>query len=401
MKLKSFIILVVICCVLAGAAYLMLQKESPRQKGVKMGELLLKDFPVNDVADIAITTPDETIHLQRGEKIWEVKNRYGYPANFTKIADFVNKFKETKIGRTFPASEDTLSRLALKLPDDKKIPADQKGTRVIFKNKDGKAIQDILLGKARETDSGGGGHYIKKLSDSTVYVVDQDFKYLDKKVSDWLEKTILDINADDIEQVVCVDPSVEKPIYTLKRPEKNKPPEFIEPADAAAGKKIKNTAINSLFGFLSNLRLDDVIDPSATEPPAQKGKNFIYKFRQFNGTVYSILAKQVEEKGSPNYYMKIKIGYEKPPEKKDLPENGKDSPEMDDQKPTSDEGSKEGDKTEVKESPEALMAKAEALNQDINPWTYVIPKWKFDKLISNTDAFFEQEKTEEKKDESS
>lgn len=111
------------------------------------------------------------------------------------------------MGRSFPSDDDALARLSLYAPDAADKPADQKGTRVVLEAKDKKAIADLIFGKEREGTAGAGGQYFKPASENTVYMTDSSFRNTDKKPADWLDKDLFKVKAEDIEQVICMNPA--------------------------------------------------------------------------------------------------------------------------------------------------------------------------------------------------
>ena len=211
MKAKSFIILAVVCGVLALGAWLMLNPGAISTAGkVRTGEKLLADLPVNDVAAIILGDSEKTGHLKKGESVWEVTDRFGYPADFKNIAEFAKKLVDMKIGRAFAADDDTRKRLALFKPDQADIDKESKGTHVLMTDKGGKVLLDMVIGKAREAVSGSGGHYVMPSGDKSVYLVDAEFSSLNVNPEKWLDKKLLDIKAEDVQKIVCFNPFLDK-----------------------------------------------------------------------------------------------------------------------------------------------------------------------------------------------
>ena len=119
MKSKTFFILLVTCAVLAVVSWFVLKPGTPsaRKKTDTAGVRLLADLPVNDILRIDIAGPDSGVVMEKGEAVWVVKDKFGYPADFPKLTSLVLKLRDMKIDRTFPASEDILDRLSLRRPD--------------------------------------------------------------------------------------------------------------------------------------------------------------------------------------------------------------------------------------------------------------------------------------------
>jgi hypothetical protein len=119
MKTKTLVILLIILGLVAGAGALVMHLKSQGGSGDPLDKLILENLPVNDIVSIHIKGPEKLVLLTKTSDRWVVENRFQYPADFTKIADFVRKLKQAKIGRQFESTQDTLKRLSLKNPDDK------------------------------------------------------------------------------------------------------------------------------------------------------------------------------------------------------------------------------------------------------------------------------------------
>lgn len=401
MKIKTFVILLAICGVLAGITYFVVNPDKSSDKKDLTGKELLFDLPVNDIAAISIADKEGEVVLEKGEKVWVVKNRYSYPADFGKITEFAKKIKEMKIGRSFNVSDDVQKRLALFTPGKQDAEDESKGTRITIKDKSQKLLSDLVLGKPREASAGQGGHYVMPIKEKIVYLVDKDFKYMDKKPEDWLSKELVDVSSEDIAQVVCKD-SEGNVLYTLKRPEKGKSPEFV---DVPEGKKIISSKLNDVFGALSSLKIDDVADPKLSADKTGFDKPVCFEYSLFDGKNFTACPGKKLESDENKYYFQVKAGYKEPETKqedtkKEDPAPATDAPAKPELVKDDDAGKeKEADKKEDVKDPAQLAADADELNNRISPWTYVIPKWKAERLISNTEDFFEKPKEEtEKKD---
>lgn len=397
MKSKTFFILLVTCAVLAGVSWFVLKPGTPsaRKRTDTAGVRLLADLPVNDILRIDIAGPDSGVIMEKGEAVWVVKGKFGYPADFPKLTSLLLKLRDMKINRTFPASEDILDRLSLRTPDapPKNASAKTGGTRITLKGRDGKPVADIIIGKARETDAGRGGNFVMPAGENTVYVVDQEFSFLESGAEDWIEKQILDIPPEMVAQVDRIDPKGKLPLYTVRRPAKAQPAEM---TDAPKDKTVLPAKINRLMDALAAFQIEDVID-SAT--PAKKtgiGEGPCFAYTLFDGTVYTLcLGKTVE--GNPDRtYLKATVGFTPPPNTGDEAATT--------QKAAPAETATDGnDKTTpTKDAPpektgDPARAAAER-NEKISPWIFAVPKWKADQFISEKADFFEVPEPEKAED---
>ncbi|MDP6179475.1 MAG: DUF4340 domain-containing protein, partial [Desulfatiglandales bacterium] len=260
MKIKTLVILLIIMGLLAGAGALIIRQKAPEGPKGSLGAYLLEQLPVNRIASITIKGAVDTVSLVKKENRWVVKNRFNYPADFSKITDFVRKLKAVKIGREFGSSEETLKRLSLKDPDDPEAPEGEKGMRVHLKGEEGKLLASILLGKTRQTGterSFPNGQYLLLGREPKIYLIDKHFSSLEKAPSAWLDKSLARVEAKDIKKIVFLSQDSKKVRFAFKRPEKNK---NFQPLNLPADLKFEKSALNQLAGALSSLQMEDVVD---------------------------------------------------------------------------------------------------------------------------------------------
>lgn len=97
MKSKTFVMLLALCAVLGLATYFV--STADRNSGKKSSgaeDKFLSELPVNDIASISVKDAENEVLLEKGESVWVVKNRFGYPADFGKIAEFAKNSKIQK-----------------------------------------------------------------------------------------------------------------------------------------------------------------------------------------------------------------------------------------------------------------------------------------------------------------
>ena len=118
-------------------------------------------------------------------------------ADFSKVSDLVKKISDAKIGRRFESSDEVLARLSMYPPDQKEIPPEQKGTRILFKDKTGKELERFIIGSdAVRSDA----FYIKRSSGPDIYLIDKEFRFLEKKPEQWIAKELLNVEESEIAQ---------------------------------------------------------------------------------------------------------------------------------------------------------------------------------------------------------
>lgn len=410
MKSKTFLVLLAVCAALALAAFLMFQK--PDEAADTESTAFLADLPVNDLTALTLTGPESEVVLEKSQTVWRVKNRFDYPADFEKIREFILKIRDLKVGRSFAADEESRKRLSLLPPDAEGADAENRGTRAVLKKSDGTAVADIIIGSAREASSGNGGQYLMPADGKTVYLVDQEFRFLDLEPKEWIDPNLLDAAAADVRRVACLDPATGEEIYRLERPEKGQPPVFVAPDPA--DRKVVTSKITNLFSALDNLTIEDVANPEATDAETGLESPVCHEFWLYDGTTYTVC------KGSPapdddnQIYLRATAGYRAPPAPEPAPEaeateegegDGSADASTDAAETPGNDATDEADAPETAETetapkeagpdPAQVAAEAAARNEALSNWTFVVPKWKAARLETDLEEFFEKPEPEQ------
>jgi len=384
MKPKTMLFLVIILGILIGVSFLIQTIKTPSvSKSARLGGELIENFPANDIAAVTLQTEEGTVQLAKVEEEWVVKSRYNYPVDFKKLIDFVKKWKEAKIGRTFKASEASMERMQLISPDKEGASQEVKGSLVRFEKADASVISEIITGKVRENDTGAsGGQYVRIDDTETVYLTDKNFKYMTKDSKGWIDKELLDIKAEDIQKVVFTSWEGKK-VYTIQREKKEDDAKLI---NVPEGRKVKKSEVTSAIGALSSLRIEDIENPEEKQTDKSKVDKLTYYL--FDGTVYRLYPEKKFKNNEDVHCLRVEVAYQKPPEEEKPTEASDAMPVTDDKAET--------DKKDEK-TPEELAYDAENNNKKLSPWTFILAKWKFENLITNIEEFLEEKKEEEVK----
>jgi hypothetical protein len=380
MKLKTFFILIIIALVLSLGGYLLIHFQKGRPGQSMMGRLLFKEFQADRIDRITIQGPNDSVILKNLENKWVVQSRFNYPADMNKLSELVRKLKEAKIGRVFESNEGSLKRLALIDPDKENKEGDERGLRIIFKDEQEKEIKNLLFGKSRETEGPSGtaaGQYLMLQGDTKIYLVDKDFSNLEAVSLEWLDQTLVDVQADEIKSISCQHLDGKKNEYRFERPEKGKDFEAIQ---FPSRKKVKKSTLDQLSRALASLNMENIIDPSgSSESPIKMSKQIEYSL--FNGLIYRIIPGDTCAEDD-SCYLKIEVAYQKPLALAEKKSEAQGETEKEDK-----------EKPAVQED---LSQEALKLNEQFKPWTYIIPSWKKDAFITNVDKLVEKE--DKKKD---
>lgn len=143
MNARTLAVLVALLVLIGGAAVYYYQQQGRTTTVESLGKPLLPGLKAADIESIAIREAGGTLTLVRKDSRWTLAERGGFPADATKVREFVLKALELKIGQNEPLAASDRQRLQLSEPAAKEGGA----TEVQFKGKDGKALATLLVGK--------------------------------------------------------------------------------------------------------------------------------------------------------------------------------------------------------------------------------------------------------------
>jgi hypothetical protein len=192
MKRKQVYLLLGIALVLAIAGTIFQMRQSSTWKEQTGNRQIFPDLPINDVSKIHVQAGKEKLTLQRSGDVWQVAERFGYPADFTKIRELLRSLWELKYVRELEVGPSQLGRLQL-------LPAgqdDQSGTQIDLLGSGDKKVATLLLGKkptGGESTIGSGRFALNPDQKDHVYLIDETFSSLDPlNPSSWLNKEFID-----------------------------------------------------------------------------------------------------------------------------------------------------------------------------------------------------------------
>lgn len=303
MSARLVAILVVLLAVLGGAALLYQRQESGRRPDnvATLGRPLLKDLKAADVAAIRIVEPKSTITIARKGEAWVIAERGDFPADVTKVREFVLKAIGLKVGQSEPIGEKDRARFSL----------DASGTQVEFKNAEGKTLGAMTVGKKhfkREPDNPdkapGDGRFVALPGETgTVYLVGDPLPQATTRTAEWIDRTSFQVEKVRAMEVRYPDGGG----YRVERAADN--------ADwrlAGGAEKLDASKVNAATYSLSLLELADVAPKDA--PNTGLDKPTVIQASTFDGLSYTINVGRLE---GENYYVTFTSSGEAKPDPKD------------------------------------------------------------------------------------
>ncbi len=268
------------------------------------------------------------------------------------------------------------------LPPDKGANS---GTLIDFKDKSGKVIRSITLGKKHMKSSGGAspfgdtggwpdGRFVS-MKDSTsgaekVSLVAEPFSNLEVKPESWLNKEF--VKVEKLKSVSVTSTNATNDWKMYRETEGGE----MKLADKKEGEELDSSKIWGINNALSSANFNDVLPPDVKPETVGLDKPTVVKLDTFDSFSYTVhIGKSTNDSDFPlRVTVSADLAKERTPGKDEKPED------------------KEKLDKEFKEKAEKLKQK---LNQEkgYEKWTYLMSKWSIEALLKPKSEFLAAPKT--------
>jgi hypothetical protein len=200
MNRKQFLILLVALLVIGGASLAVLCQRSSSWTGKGSGDgRVLGKFDLNAVTRVVIHNADASLTLAKKNDAWVVRERDDYPADFSRVGEFIQGLWQLKPVQEVKAGALQLPRLDLVTPAKGEAHS---ATLVELQDKDSKPLAALLVGKKfmkkspmfPDDEGMPAGRYVLPVGKSEVSLVSNRLEAADVKPAAWLDKTFLRID---------------------------------------------------------------------------------------------------------------------------------------------------------------------------------------------------------------
>ena len=323
MKGKQLATLLALVVVIGGLGWFLIKgnQSSWKESSGNAGGKILK-LQINDVADVEIKATDGELGVAKKGDIWVVKQRADYPANFEKIGDLVRKFWELKSVQEVKVGPSQMARLELVEPGKE----GKAGTVIEFKDKDGKRLAAILLGKkymkksdSQFGDAGGfpGGRYVLALDGGNrVALVSETFDEVDTKPEQWIAHDFFKL---ENPKAITFNGTAEGQKWKMTRESATGEWKL---DDAKPDEKLDGGKIVSFATLLGNATFSDIQAPDAKPEDSGLDKPSVLTFETFDGFTYVL---KIGKPTPDSYPVKLEINAtlakERTPGKDEKPED--------------------------------------------------------------------------------
>ena len=386
MNRKQLTLLVLLVAVIGGFGLALYKsRQSDWESGKKSaGQKLLGEFPLNDIAQVTIKQSSGEVNLVRKDDGWRVRERGDYPASFDEISDLIRKLWELKPVQAVKAGSSHLGRLQLLEPGKGK----DAGTLVDLKDKGGKTVKAILLGKQHMKESpqssspmGGGswpnGRFVMIVNQpASISLVSEAFSDAEAKAERWLKKDFFKV--EKIKSIAVKTPVATNDWQMARESESG----TWKLAALKPGEEMDTNKVSGVSGVLASPSFTDLAAPGAKPEETGMDKPTVATVETFDGFSYTL--KLGKAKTDENYYLAMSV-------QATLTES---------RKPGKDEKAEDKEKLD-KEFQEQLKKLKEKLQTDkiFENWTFLVSKWTVDQLLKERKDWLVEKKEPEKKEE--
>lgn len=375
MNAKQFVKLFTVLLIVGGVGTLLLLRQQNvwKQSESALGGKVLPNFPLNEVTSITIKDADGELTVAKHEEIWTVQDRWNYPADFSKIGDFLQSVWDLKIAQKIEAGPKQYGRFQLIPPGE----GEKSGTLLTFGSKDKQEAASLLLGKPNEPRSSSpsqfslpSGRFVLA-GDKNVVVVSETFSSVEADPKSWLNKDFFKVEK---LQSVKVDHPEEADSWHISR---DKEKEDMKLDGLAEDEELDSTKTYSLKNILSSPNFSDIVEPEVDDEAMGMDQPISATLKTFDGFTYVVKIGKSDEDDS--YPISVQISADIPSER--------EAPEGE-----SEEDKERLDK-EFKEKNDLLEKKLKT-EEAYQKWTYLVSKWTIDALLNKRSDLVKEKEDE-------
>lgn len=333
---------------------------------------------LDQAAVIEAQAGDDVVTIRRDGEIWRVEQQHGFPADPERVRAVARGLAALEIVEAKTAAPDRLARLELEEPGGEEA----KGRRLTLKDASGAVLASAILGKARFDVYGGGrgGLYVRRADESQAWLAAGEVD-LPADAMGWVDTIVVDLTEDDM-RTVTLNPGSADPIVISRASDEainlslDRVPEG-RTADAEALARIGAT--------LSSLAMQDVRPASAKPVPADAPAA---RFETRDGRVVTLRLLVEGEGEAAEHWAALSV--EAPPAKAasepaaaPAVEAGAEAAATDAASATASADASAPAEGSAGADPAAAAAKLAAR---VDGWTFKLPRWITERLLSSRDA---------------
>jgi hypothetical protein len=270
MSFKGLISLVIATAAVLVVAILVVARGGSSASDPQSGAVVLPELTrrANDVARLTLVHGESKTTLQRQGDQWLVEEKSGYPADPGKVRQVLLGLAELRYVEAKTRKPDLYPRLEVEDAGKK----DAKSTLVTVSTEKGDLLGEIIAGKHRVDELGGGvdGVYLRKPGDPQSWLARGTLD-LPGDTLGWLDRKVIDLPQDKVKELVLTQADGSK--LDLAR---DKPEDPLALKGAPANAKLKEGATTTPAEALADLELTDVRPAADVTFPPEGGVHAEY-----------------------------------------------------------------------------------------------------------------------------
>lgn len=278
MKLRTLVIAVVALAALSGLVWILNRPAPPPSADARIGQPLVDAVVIEKAARVKISDAGKTVELAKQPAgTWVVTNYHDLPADFSKLARFVDDLRAATIEQFVTGQPERLARLEFK------------DTRLALLDPEAKELWSATLGKNAEA----GGRFVRFGEEPKGYRTKFN-AWLDAEPKNWADSTLVNLKADDIARVELTFPEGAGAPLVVSRAQKDA---AFTAEQTPEGQQIKAGTIASLLSSVTNLRFSETTAPDDANAVAARQHARTVKLTTFEGKTWTLaLGRKPEQK---------------------------------------------------------------------------------------------------------
>lgn len=293
MTAKKLIGMAAVLVLLVGIAVVQKKKDVSRHSPpARTDATLLEGIDLNAITQLEITQSSTgRVALIKKDGQWTVDSLYGYPADFSQLANALRTMADVKPGSPMRAANVTASEFGL----------DDSAKRIVLKTGDNRTAATVVIGEQRKGSAASdwkNQSFIRKDQEEAVYLVAYDFDLFSEKSTDWISRSLLQVPPDDIVSVKAGDVVLKKNGADWTLPDLNKETEEFQSPEA-----------DRMRSVLEELGCITVADPAKTDKELGFDKPFTYVAQTKDGFTYTI---KLGAKTDVGQFARFAVDYTRP-----------------------------------------------------------------------------------------
>ncbi len=241
MNLKTLSFVTALLALISGAVFLAQRPDTSTSNDPRVGATLLDNTVLGKTTKIRLSDQGKKVLIEKlPDGSWAVADYYGFPADFTKLSQFVEEVGRTKVDRFVTARKDRLDRFEFK------------DSCITLLDTAGKEVWSLTLGKTLES----GSRLLRFGNEERAYTGRLN-TWIDADAKAWADTSLLKLKNEEIASLSLSFAGA--PELVLKRAKKE---DSFTADKAVEGKTLKADKVSSILNALSGLRFTDT---SATD----------------------------------------------------------------------------------------------------------------------------------------